>query len=55
MIKLYIKNRSQSDTRANKNSSRSHAIFKIDCQALSVAIVDLAGSERLNKASTNVH
>lgn len=55
MIKLYIKNRSQCDTRANKNSSRSHAIFKIDCEALSVAIVDLAGSERLNKASTNVH
>ncbi len=30
-MNLYMKNRSQSDTKANKNSSRSHAIFKVDC------------------------
>jgi len=29
MIKQYIVNRNQTDTKANKKSSRSHAIFKI--------------------------
>jgi len=54
MIRGYAYNRSQTDTKANKKSSRSHAIFKIICPAISVAIVDLAGSERLNKAGSNL-
>jgi hypothetical protein len=54
MIRSYTTNRSQTDTKANKKSSRSHAIFKIVCPSISVAIVDLAGSERLNKAGSNL-
>ena len=54
-MKQYLENRSQTTTKANKKSSRSHAIFKIVCSSLSIAIVDLAGSERLNKANSNLH
>lgn len=55
LITNYTTNRSQNDSKANKKSSRSHAIFKIECDSLSVAIVDLAGSERLNKTYGQKH
>lgn len=53
MVGHYTENRSQADTKSNRKSSRSHAIFKIVCQSISVAIVDLAGSERMKKADSN--
>ena len=31
MMKQYMVNRNQTDTNSNKKSSRSHAIFKIEC------------------------
>lgn len=55
MMKQYMQNRNQTDTRANKKSSRSHAIFKIECEELSMAIVDLAGSERIKKTNSCLH
>lgn len=55
MVGHYTENRSQTDTKSNRKSSRSHAIFKIECQSISVAIVDLAGSERMKKANSNKH
>jgi len=54
MMKQYIINRYQTDTKSNKKSSRSHAIFKIETDEISIAIIDLAGSERINKAETNL-
>lgn len=53
-MKQYMVNRNQTDTHSNKKSSRSHAIFKIVCGRISIAIVDLAGSERLSKANANI-
>lgn len=50
----YVQNRTQDLTRMNKTSSRSHAIFKIESESISIAIVDLAGSERLEKANNNL-
>ena len=44
MIKIYTENRTENETKGNRKSSRSHAIFKVECDAVSVAIVDLAGS-----------
>jgi hypothetical protein len=38
----------------NQKSSRSHAIFKVQCDEMTIGIVDLAGSERINKVSSNV-
>lgn len=54
MIAQYMANRNQTDTKANKKSSRSHAIFKVECEEISLAIVDLAGSERYSKAGSNI-
>ena len=48
-LKKYIENRSQSDTRINSQSSRSHAIFRIRTNGVIIGVVDLAGSERVNK------
>ena len=54
MIKIYTENRTENETKGNRKSSRSHAIFKVECDAVSVAIVDLAGSQRLDKVSNNL-
>ena len=45
-MKVYDDNRAQLDTRTNRNSSRSHAIFTVTCEAelVKVVVVDLAGS-----------
>ena len=53
MVKIYTENRTENETKGNRKSSRSHAIFKIYCDYMEVAIVDLAGSQRLDKVSTN--
>ena len=53
-LKKYIENRSQSDTKINSQSSRSHAIFRIDTNGVIIGVVDLAGSERVNKIHSTV-
>ena len=50
-IKKYIENRSQSDTKINAQSSRSHAILQVqlkDGKKLfgKLSFIDLAGNER---------
>lgn len=54
LLEIFINNRYQLDTKINRKSSRSHAIFKIQCEDITIGIADLAGSERLNKANTNI-
>lgn len=44
ILKQYMANRSEGDTKFNPKSSRSHAIFKIECKNFKIGVVDLAGS-----------
>ena len=44
MIEAFIGNRKTAETRANRVSSRSHAIFMIECGGYQFGITDLAGN-----------
>jgi hypothetical protein len=49
LFSTYHQNRSVSATSFNSQSSRSHAIFKIQTSKFKIGVVDLAGSERSSK------
>ena len=47
IIEAFIRNRKAAETKANRTSSRSHAIFMVECGEYHIGITDLAGNERL--------
>lgn len=53
-FKQYINNRTQNDTKLNSKSSRSHAIFRIKSEKLTIGVIDLAGSERTNNIQASI-
>ena len=47
IIEAFIRNRKAAESKANRTSSRSHAIFMVECGEYHIGITDLAGNERL--------
>lgn len=41
-------------TLSNPESSRSHAVFSVNCEGVKLNLVDLAGSERASNRSFNL-